>query len=209
MNNISSNQNPLNLEKLKGFENFQRESKNIFVTTIESFFSCTVSFRDNIINYTKINFNIDLISNPARGMYVIDENNIFINCKIYDESKKIYALAGLIITKEKIGLLTNSFKLFNYLENSISKSLTKSYAEGFKNSIQRFNDNLIKETISSYLSKGYYNPSKTIHLIDYFSRLRTTSFEGKFFSTGMILTKISKHTKEIAMKVIETVMQMH
>ena len=47
----------------------------------------------------------------------------------------------------------------------------------------------ITQLISKLLSVGFYNRSKIAHLINIFKNLRSTTFEGKYFSTGIILTK--------------------
>ncbi len=56
------------------------------------------------------------------------------------------------------------------------------------NSFQDYDENFFKEFISNRLSSSKNTATKILYTIDYFDKLRTTSFEGEYFSTAMILS---------------------
>lgn len=175
----------MNIGNIKNYENFRRDAKWIFIKKLENFFSAKVTFFEYPLNQLKSEFDIDLQSNPRRGVYYIDNDNVVVIPRIY-EKRTVIAYLGISFNKKGIGL---NKKIFNVIDGVISKNLSRSYIFGFRDTIQYFDDNFIKKVIANYFSKGYYNPSRIIYAIDYFMSLRTTSFEGEFFSTGMILSR--------------------
>lgn len=62
------------------------------------------------------------------------------------------------------------------------------------NSFQDYDENFFKAFIAKRLSSEKNSSTKILFAIDYFDKLRTTSFEGEYFSTAMILS--SKSTIE-------------
>lgn len=102
------------------------------------------------------------------------------------EDKKLISGLGILISKKNIDLYT---QYFNKLESSLTRLFSTSHSEWFENSTLTFGDELIKHSITNYCGKGYYDYRQFNHLIEYFLKLRSTTFEGESFSTGLILTK--------------------
>lgn len=175
----------MEIGNLKYFSNFKRDSLAILINHLEDFLSAEVAYYLYPVKQLNIHYNINILENPKRGVYHIDENHVIIIPKVY-YNKEIIARIAFSIKKPKVSI---DKKLFNILEGAISKNLTHTYIFGFRDTIQYFDDSLIERVIANYFSKGYYNPSRLIYLFNYFHKLRTTSFEGNFFSTGMILTR--------------------
>ena len=152
--------------------------------TIETFFNCELTI------YSKpstqlISFDIHILENPNRGYYPIDEDNVIIVGRIM-EKKNLVSAIGFHLKSDRIG---ENVKLLNKFESAISGVLTQEFNNYFQYGILAFGDELIKHTITNYLCQGFYDFRSIRHLIEYFFKLRTTSFEGSFFSTGLILTK--------------------
>lgn len=72
---------------------------------------------------------------------------------------------------------------------NIGRKLTEAYERRFRSCVSLFNESLAKEIVVGYFGKGSYDISKVAYLLDLFMGLRSTTFEGKYFSTGLILTK--------------------
>ncbi|MBW3467495.1 hypothetical protein EGN73_06665 [Arthrospiribacter ruber] len=170
---------------LKNFSNFKRDALGILINHLEDFISAEITCYLYPIKQLKKQYNIVIEENPKRGVYQLDENNVIIIPKVY-HNKDIIARIAFSIKKPNVSI---DKKIFNVLEGAISKNLSRAYIFGFRETIQYFDDGLIEKVIANYFSKGYYNPSRIIYLLNYFHKLRTTSFEGQFFSTGMILTR--------------------
>lgn len=170
---------------LKPFPNLKRGGLNVLKKTVQAFFGCNAIIIDSPSRYAKKKLGIDISENIRRGCYIVDDNTVFLLGRIIYNNKTISAL-GIVIKKLELSLST---KIFNVFESSLTHKLSNSYVHHFRDSWHQLGDALIKLVISNYVSKGYYDYNKTIHLIDFMNGLRTTSFEGQFFSTGIILTR--------------------
>jgi len=93
---------------------------------------------------------------------------------------------GLRISKKGI---KNSGKFLTILEGALTHTLSNDFKSKFRNCKFLLGDELLMHAICNYLSTGGYDFRHIRHLICLFQKLRTTSFEGGYFSTGLILTK--------------------
>jgi len=153
--------------------------------TIEEFFKCTVEVYAHPSYQVKKKHDIDIMDNPRRGFYPIDENNVLILARIVKDKKLLSGIGFLLSTKA----ISKNTKLLNVFESALTGILTHEFNSRFQHGCLAFGDELIKRTITNYISKGYYNFINVRHLIEYFFKLRTTSFEGEYFSTGLLLSK--------------------
>lgn len=153
--------------------------------TMQDFFHCDVTIYPRPTNQLKSHFNIDIHNNPRRGLYPIDNDNLVIVGRILKGRKMISAI-GFHLKRER---LSENGKLLNRFEEALSGILTQEFNNHFQYGSLAFGDELLKHTITNYISKGSYDFRNVRHLIEYFFKLRTTSFEGNFFATGAILTK--------------------
>jgi hypothetical protein len=153
--------------------------------TIQEFFHCDATFYPKPTNQLKSHFNINIHDNPRRGFYPIDNNNIVIVGRILGARKMISAI-GFHLQGERI---SENVKLLNKFEGALSGTFTQEFNNHFQYGSLAFGDELLKHTITNYICQGFYDFRSVRHLIEYFFKLRTTSFEGSFFSTGAILSK--------------------
>lgn len=153
--------------------------------TIQSFFHCDVIFYPHPSIQIKTHFNIDIHDNPRRGFYPIDANNVVIIGRVLN-SKILISAIGFHLKGDRI---SENVKLLNKFEGALSGTFTQEFNNHFQYGSLAFGEELIKHTITNYICKGFYDFRSIRHLIEYFFKLRTTSFEGNFFSTGAILTK--------------------
>jgi len=175
----------LDIKKLAQYNVLRKHSLNLLTETIESFFSCQVEVFLFPEKDFKIKFNIDIHDNERRGFYPLDGNSLLILGRIFKDNSLItsigFRLTGINVNK--------SSKLLNIFENILSHHLTLGFQNYFEDSALIFGDEIIKQTITEYVSRGAYDSRQIRHLIEYFFKLRTTSFEGRYFSTGAIFTK--------------------
>ncbi len=153
--------------------------------TISDFFKCEVDFLPHPSTQLIKQFDLNIFDNPRRGFYPIDENKVLILGRV-QEQRQLISSYGIIMSA--YGISKNT-KLLNVFEGALSGTLSEEFFNRFQNGILAFGDELIKHTITNYLSRGYFNYRYVRHLIEYFLKLRTTSFEGNYFSTGVLISK--------------------
>lgn len=173
------------ISKLHAFKTLKKYSLNILTETISSFFSCSVKVISTPERYFSDYFNINIHDNIKRGFYPINDESVLILGRMFKENQLISAI-GFHVTEIDV---RKQARLLNIFERLLSKYLTNERQDHFQNASLLFGDEIIKETITEYISRGHYDSRQIRHLIEYFFKLRTTSFEGDYFSTGAIFTK--------------------
>lgn len=177
-----------NFKEIRGYINFMHHPSELLKNTLEDFFSVEVNY-----NFSPLLDN-DLLAliqnNPKRNVYVDNNNQVSLLITVNPISDAHY-LFVIQLKGNSIGL-ENRPKIFNVMASCISKSLTESYADSFTKAIWLLGDVLIKRFISLFVGKGVYNSYKIHSSIDFFTRLRSTTFEGKYFSSGLIVCLVLK-----------------
>ena len=175
-----------NFDKIRGFRVFRQDPCGMLQDTLNRFVSATVEVVAKPINEFRDKYGIDITANYQRNVYVIDCQNILLVCNV--EFENVLYLLGINIQKRNVKA-EEGVKLYNVLGSTLSAVLTEAVIKRFNNSFVLFNENLITYTIIRFASCRYYNRFKMQYLIEYFNALRTTTFEGKYFSSGIIVTK--------------------
>lgn len=173
------------IHKLHSFRIFKKFALNILTETITNFFSCTVKVITKPEKVFLEVYKIDIQKNVKRGFYPIDDNNVLLLGRMFKENQLISAI-GFHLSAIDVKKQT---RILNIFENILSRFFSQELPRFFQDSSLLFGDEVIKETITEYISKGAYDNRQVRHLIEYFFKLRTTSFEGGYFSTGAIFTK--------------------
>ncbi len=153
--------------------------------TIERFFNCSVVLYPHPVTQLKRLFDLNLLDNPRRGFYPLDEENVVIVARVLNERTLVSAI-GFHLKGHGI---SENVKLLNKFEQVLTGTFTQEFSSFFRNGVLPFGDELIKRIMTKYICHGYYDFRNIRHLIEYFFKLRTTSFEGNYFSTGAIITK--------------------
>lgn len=165
-----------NFKEIRGYINFMHHPSELLKNTLEDFFSVEVNY-----NFSPLLDN-DLLAliqnNPKRNVYVDNNNQVSLLITVNPISDAHY-LFVIQLKGNSIGL-ENRPKIFNVMASCISKSLTESYADSFTKAIWLLGDVLIKRFISLFVGKGVYNSYKIHSSIDFFTRLRSTTFESIF-----------------------------
>lgn len=174
----------LEFSKIKGYHNFIQWSHLILIHTLEEFFSAEVKLEFNPIAQFKRNGICDIESNVNRNVYIVPQDSTILVCNIKKED--CCYMLGITLKAKKIGEVKNG-KIYNIVAITISEALRIASFSYFRKSIELFGEELIASTIAMYVSHTF-NQSKIHYLLNYFNALRSTTFEGKYFSTGLILT---------------------
>ena len=168
---------------IRGYENFIREAHKLMIDTLSEFFSAEV--RLHFKPTTELNYyHVDITQDPERTVYPVDQNTVLIISHAQYENESYYL--GIKFVANHIGEMT---KVFNDTASAISACLNQCVYSQFRNAITHVGDRLIVRLIAKHLETGGYSASKVMHVIEKFIALRSTTFEGKHFSTGLLLTR--------------------
>ena len=172
--------------EIKGYEDLSHGPHLVLIHSISNLLSAKVRLQFDPIKRYKDLFGLDIVAKPERTLYRQDEqNHVFLIS--YAKVDSIFYLLGITLSSPLLKYLNN--KLFHCISTTVTKCLCIASEKRFKNCMDSFGEPLITQLISKLLSVGFYNRSKIAHLINIFKNLRSTTFEGKYFSTGIILTK--------------------
>lgn len=119
------------------------------------------------------------------------ENEICVVSQIYVDDELIayypYVLVGKYI--KKMNLAKN---FFPRIAEAISEQLTACYLQKFKGGDWLFGDKFAQMLIANCVSSNLHNGIKFAHLIEKIEQLSVSTFEGEYFSTGVIVSKYKK-----------------
>lgn len=171
-----------NFKKIKNFENFKRYGERILSETLRELLSADIDIIYNPLSRLQTTYGINIEENPFRDSYKISNLEHILICHCSKWYQENYIMAIVI----KLKYVINN-KIFHRLSQSVSNALEDSSITQFRNSIILMNENLIERVISKTWHFGY-NPYIIYNLIDKFNAIRSTTFEGKYLNTGLILT---------------------
>lgn len=175
---------------IKGYENFKREAHNLLINTLSEFFSAEVRLHFKPI--TELHYyGVDVNLAPKRDVYHIDQNTVILVSHAQCDAE-LYLLGIKIVSSH----LADLKKIFNMTARAISGCLNQCVYSRFRNAVSLMGDRLIVSLIGKYMKTCNYDSSKVMHMVDKFMALRSTTFEGKHFSTGLLLTRSLHDYKE-------------
>lgn len=171
--------------KFKRFKILEKYGLFLLKETIESFFNCEVKFHYKPVEYAEKKLDINLFEMPQRGCYPLNENTFFIFARIV-EGQELKSGIGITLSGAYI---SNQVHFLNSFEGALTGELSNSFLNFFEDSSLKFGDDIIIHAICNHCVRGYMDYRRFYHLIEYFLKLKNTTFEGQYFSTGLIITK--------------------
>lgn len=171
-----------NFKKIKNIENFKSYGERTLSETIRELLSADIEIIYNPLTKLYTTYGINIEDNPFRDSYKISDLEHILICHCSKGYQESYLMAIVI----KLKYVINN-KIFHRLSQAVSNALEDSAITQFRNSIILMNENLIERVISKSWKFGY-NPYIIYNLIDKFNAIRSTTFEGKYLNTGLILT---------------------
>ena len=177
----------LNFEDIKGIERFKSGPHKALARTLEDLYGATVRLVFNPIETFKSRWGIDITENPKRESYRIDGYEDMVLLVIYVENADTMYYLGIQLNSPLVSYYDTA--VIHSTCINIGRKLTEASEKDFRSCLSLFNETLAKEIVIGYFGRGSYDISKVAYLVDLFMGLRSTTFEGKYFSTGLILTK--------------------
>ena len=176
-----------NISDFKGINFFYRgPGVQMLQHTLEDFFSAKVRLYFNAIDVYKSDFNIDILKNPNRNVYIDgDHNRVLLISFVKREDLPHRYYLGLSIESPYVPFINPS--IFNKTAKIISILLREESKTLFSNSVNVFDGSLINSIIYSYIKTC--DRSRFLFVLNRFRDLRATTFEGRYFSTGLIISK--------------------
>lgn len=154
--------------------------------SVQGFFGGSVKYDSQPISAIQHQHQIDITENPSRGVYLLSNGSGAVLLGKVLEGEGVKAAFSLQIQDTSLSGLE---RFLNVFEAALATTLSHSAIHHFANKPHQFGDELIELAISKSFSRGYYDHRKFQQLIDVFHKLSTTRFEGRNFTTGLVLTR--------------------
>ncbi|MCO3847763.1 hypothetical protein QOT70_19310 [Pseudomonas aeruginosa] len=153
---------------------------------VRRFFGCVVRFDSRPIVGVKMHHGIDILENVNRGVYVVDDGKTVILLGRILQDKEVKAAFSLTLTGSYFSGLE---KLLNNFEAALALTLSSAVIKKLVVKPQQFGDDLVELAIAKHFGKGSFDHRYIQYLIRLFGQLSTTQFEGRGFTTGLVLTR--------------------
>lgn len=175
-----------NFNRIKGYRNFIKGAHLALKHALEVFLSVKVRLQPDPIDVYRELFQIDIVDNPNHSVYILKRGSILLIS--YARIENCFFMLGMKLDSPLLHYF-KEYALLNKIANTITKYLCRNAKNSFKYCLPNFDSSLITDAISNYIVFGQYNAAKVHFLINKFKDIRSTTFEGKYFSTGIIITK--------------------
>lgn len=176
-----------NIEDIKGVTRFKSGPHKALMRTLEDFHGATVRLVFNPLETFRSRYNIDITASPKKEMYRVDGVPDMVLLVVYVERDDTMFYLGIQLDSPLMQYYGTS--IFHSTCINVGRRLREASEGLFRSCLSLFNESLAKEIVIGNIGKGSYDISKVSYLVDMFLGLRSTTFEGKYFSTGLILTK--------------------
>ena len=176
-----------NFEEIPGVINFKRGPHKILIHTLEDFYGSKVRLLFKPIEICRDNWGINIELEPKREYYKIVKQTNSVLLVVYVEKCGVLYYLGIQLDSPIIQYMDSA--VFHSACVNIGRRLTEAANGLFRTCHSFFNESLAKEFVVGDIGRGKYDLSKVSYLIDMFLGHRSTTFEGKNFSTGLIVTK--------------------
>ena len=174
---------------IKSVSGFKLHAQTVLIRTLEGFFGASVSLNYYPINGYNTKFSIDITKAPKRNLYRVSGPEEMTILVVYVEQEDNRYYLGIQLASPQLRYYGTS--IFQSACASIGIALAKAARGAFRSFVSLFNESLAKDIMIGVLWKRQYDVHKISYLTDLFLGLRSTTFEGKNFSTGLIITKSS------------------
>lgn len=155
---------------------------------LHDFFNCDVLIELMPVAKFEKHFGLDIDTNINRKCYKISDEKMVLIAQVFGEKYgSVEAVCPIVLVGETVSYIGNS--IFETLSNLLSIKLTECKNNSFHGGTKIFGDNFIREAISKSLVPKQYDYTRIMYLIELFEKLASTTFEGEYFTTGLILSR--------------------
>lgn len=176
----------INFKDLPGCREFEFHALPYLRTSVARFFGGDVKYDARPLEAIRHQHDIDIAETPRRGVYILKDGQCAVMLGRVLQGREVVAAFALQLTGASLSGLE---KLLNDFESALAFTLTRSAPMKFSGKPHQFGDELVELAISKFFSKGYYDHRKVQLLIDLFHGLANARFEGRNFTTGLVLTR--------------------
>ncbi|WP_153012989.1 hypothetical protein [Pseudacidovorax intermedius] len=176
----------LDFRNFPGSQEFQRHALAYLRGSISRFFGGSVKFDSQPLGALRHQHGLDIAATPHRGVYIVDNGTCAVILGRVLHGNGVKAAFSLQLRDTNVEGLE---KLFNVFEAALAVTLTRGAVHKFADKPHQYGDELIELTISKYFGKGYYDHRRIQVAINLFHDLANTRFEGRNFTTGLVLTR--------------------
>jgi hypothetical protein len=175
----------MDFKDLATYRGFRGDAVVALKSAVHRFFNCEVEFIPRARPFLRECFGVELLDNPGRGFYPVNDSEVVIVGRVLVRRD----LASAFCLHLKGGHFATLHQLLTAFEGSLTYSLSRSYRLKFQDAPMRFGDQLIELFVAKFFSRGRYDYKRFLYLVLLFQKLCATQFEGRFFNTGLILTR--------------------
>ncbi len=168
---------------IHGFSTIESLLEGIVKANLSNLLSSSVQFSFTPISSFKKQYGIDVLENEKREVYLVDNNSVIIVSRI--KQKKVVYLLGLVFSSP---LINDNNIVFNGISKGLSEILSSCSHDGFAVSFQSIGEKLMSRIVAKCIFRAFISSAKGEYIIEQYFKLRNTTFEGKHFSTGLIIT---------------------
>lgn len=176
------------IEEVKGIDKFKAGPDEVLKRSLEGLLSAKIALEFSPIEAYKMAYGIDISINPDKYVYIPQApNTIMLLAYVYGLQKDVKYFLGITVTSPLVRSYDRRF--LDEVRSRITNHLTSEGQRGFRfSAFSGYGESLVQRIISKHLGDGSYDVAKLSYLIEKMMNLRSTTFEGKYFSTGVILT---------------------
>jgi hypothetical protein len=168
------------------YKRFEKDALPYLLGAVRRFFGCSVRFDSRPIAGVKLRHGIDILQNVNRGVYVVDNGNTVVLLGRTLQGEDVKTAFSLILSGTYFSGLE---KLLNNFEAALALTLSSAPIRKLTLKPQQFGDDLVELAIAKHFGKGSFDHRYIQYLIKLFGQLSSTQFEGRGFTTGLVLTR--------------------
>lgn len=163
---------------------FRRHHAGILRATVARFLGCAVVVSDRPVAALRRRHGLDLLADPRRQVYALGGGAAAVVARVRGADGP-EGRCALVLGGRDFGHLT---PVLQALGAALTRALSRGYAARFDVSPDTFGDGLIRTAIAMHYARRRYDYRHVAHLLDLFGKLAGATFEGRPFTTGLILT---------------------
>lgn len=145
-----------------------------------------VAFASMPRSFARRHLGIDILANPNRGCYFKGDDQAFIVARRLDSNGNLVSAFGLDIHRAQLRRVD---RFLNDFESTATSALSSTDFMQKGPRIDLFGESLIERAIVRHIAVGGYDSMKVHALLEELKRISASVFEGRAFSTGVMVTR--------------------
>lgn len=176
----------INFREVPGHREFESHALPYLRGAVQRFFGASVKYESEPVDSIKHQYGLDITANARRGVYLVNEGRCAIVLGRILEGREVKAAFALQLTQASF---VGMERLLNIFEAALSITVSRNTHRKFADKPHQFGDELLELTISKFFSKGYFDHRSFQVVINLFHDLANSRFEGRNFTTGLVITR--------------------